>query len=209
MLRLGLTGGVGAGKSTVARRLVDLGAVLIDTDRLAREVVEPGTPGLAAVREVFGPGVVTASGCLDREALGAVVFGDEQARLRLNEILHPRIAELTWERQAALPPDAISVHDVPLLVENRLDADYHLVLVVHAPVRERVRRLVTDRGMTEADALARINAQADDAARRAVADVWLDNSAGVADLVAQVDRLWVERIVPFEEKLREARLRGR
>jgi dephospho-CoA kinase len=189
----------------VAHRLVGLGAVLIDADQLAREVVEPGTPGLAAVQEEFGPKVLTADGALDRAALGALVFRDEQARLRLNSILHPRIAELTRERLAALPPDAIAVHDVPLLVENGMGADYHLVLVVDAPVEERVRRLVSGRGMTEGDARARIDAQADVAARRAVADVWLDNSGGPDDLVAQVDRLWRERVVPFEEDLRQRR----
>src|SRR5512144_1359443 len=118
MLRLGLTGGIGAGKSTVARRLAELGAVVVDADRLAREVVAPGAPGLAAVVAAFGPGVLAPDGALDRQALGALVFGDEQARSRLNGILHPRIAELTRDRLAALPSDAIAVHDVPLLGDN-------------------------------------------------------------------------------------------
>lgn len=201
MLRLGLTGGIGAGKSTVARRLTELGAVAVDADQLAREVVEPGTEGLTAVVDAFGPGVLTTDGTLDRVALGAIVFGDDAARLRLNGILHPRIAELTRERLAGLPADAIVVHDVPLLVENRLGADYHLVLVVHAPVEERVRRLTADRGMAERDARARVGAQADDDARRAAGDVWLDNSGTVDALLAQVDRLWSARVIPFGANL--------
>jgi dephospho-CoA kinase len=202
VLRLGLTGGIGAGKSTVARRLVEHGAVLVDADRLAREVVEPGTAGLAAVAAAFGPGVLAADGGLDRPALGSLVFGDEAARLRLNQILHPRIAALTAQRFAAAPPDAVVVHDVPLLVENRMGADYHLVIVVHAPVEERVRRLVADRGLAEPDARTRIASQADDAARRAAADVWLENAGDVAEVVARVDGLWAGRIMPFEENLR-------
>jgi dephospho-CoA kinase len=205
VLRLGLTGGIGAGKSTVARRLVEHGAVLVDADRLAREVVEPGTEGLAAVAAAFGPGVLAADGALDRPALGSLVFADEAARRRLNQILHPRIAALTAERFAAAPSDAVVVHDVPLLVENRMGADYHLVIVVHAPVEERVRRLVADRGMAEPDARARIASQADDAARRAAADAWLENTGDVADVVARVDGLWTGRIMPFEENLRARR----
>lgn len=205
MLRLGLTGGIGAGKSTVARRLAGHGAVVVDADRLAREVVEPGTDGLAAVVEAFGPDVLGPDGALDRAALGSIVFGDEGARLRLNGILHPRIAALTAERLAALPPEAIAVHDVPLLVENRMGAAYHLVLVVHAPTDERVRRLVADRGMAEDDARARVAAQADDEARRAAADVWLDNGGDVARVEAQVDRLWADRVTLFAENLRANR----
>jgi dephospho-CoA kinase len=205
VLRLGLTGGIGAGKSTVARRLAELGAVVVDADQLAREVVEPGSPGLAAVVEAFGDGVLTADGALDRPALGAVVFADGGARSRLNAILHPRIAALTRERLATLPPEAIAVHDVPLLVENGMGANYHLVLVVHAPVEDRVRRLVSDRGMTEGDARARIASQADDDARWAAADVWLDNAGSVQHLVEQVDRLWADRVVPFDRNLRQGR----
>ena len=205
MLRVGLTGGIGAGKSTVARRLVEHGAVVVDADRLARDVVEPDSEGLAAVVGTFGPGVLTPDGALDRPALGALVFGDEDARLLLNGILHPRIAALTAERVAAAPVDAVVVHDVPLLVENRMGANYHLVVVVHAPVEDRVRRLVVDRGMAEADARARIASQADDAARRAAGDVWLENTGRVEDVAAAVDELWVGRIVPFEENLQARR----
>lgn len=205
MLKLGLTGGIGAGKSTAARHLAELGAVVVDADRLAREVVEPGTEGLAAVVQAFGEGILACDGTLERRALGARVFADAEARQMLNGILHPRIAALTAERLAALPPDAIAVHDVPLLVENRMGAGYHLVLVVHAPVEERVRRLVAYRGMTQDDARTRIAAQADDAARRAAADVWLGNDGPAWDVCMQLDRLWTGRLVAFERNLRERR----
>jgi dephospho-CoA kinase len=202
VLKLGLTGGIGAGKSTVSRRLAERGAVVIDADLLAREVVEPGTDGLAEVVDAFGAGVLRPDGGLDRGALGRLVFTDEAARSRLNAILHPRIAALTASRMAAAGGDAIVVHDVPLLVENRMGAAYHLVLVVHAAESERIRRLVADRGMPEADARSRVAAQADDQARRAAADVWLDNSGTPQELVAAVDRVWAERLVPFAENLR-------
>jgi len=205
VLRLGLTGGIGAGKSTAARRLADLGAVLVDADRLAREVVEPGSDGLAEVVQAFGEQVLTADGALDRAALGRRVFADDAVRLRLNAVLHPRIAALTAQRMAAAGRDAIVVHDVPLLVENRMGAAYHLVLVVHADAEERIRRLVTDRGMAEVDARARVGAQADDDARRAAADVWLDNSGAPAGLLAAVDGLWSTRLVPFADNLRHRR----
>ena len=208
MLRLGLTGGIGSGKSTAARRLAEHGAVVVDADRLAREVVEPGTAGLAAVVAAFGPGVLTPDGALDRPALGRLVFGNDGARLLLNGILHPRIATLTAERMAAAGPDAVVVHDVPLLVENRLGPAYHLVLVVHAEAGERIRRLVADRGMPEEDARARVAAQADDDARRAAADVWLDNSGSPQDLVDAVDRLWDDRLAPYTENLRRHRPAG-
>ena len=202
MLKVGLTGGIGAGKSTVARRLAGRGAVVVDADRIAREVVEPGTDGLAAVVEAFGAGILTADGALDRPALGRIVFGDDEARSRLNGILHPRIAVRTHELMAAAPADAVVVHDVPLLVENRMGAAYHLVLVVHAPVDERVRRLVDERGTSPDDARARVAAQADDDARRVAADVWLDNSGAPDAVLAAVDRLWEERLVPFEANVR-------
>jgi dephospho-CoA kinase len=205
MLKVGLTGGIGAGKSTVARRLAERGAVILDADRLAREVVEPGTEGLAAVLEAFGPRVLQLDGNLDRSALGRVVFRDGSARQQLNGILHPRIAARTAELLRAAPADAIVVHDVPLLVENRMGAGYHLVLVVHAGVEERVRRLVTQRGLAAADARARIAVQADDDARRAAADVWLDNTEASPDVLTAVDRLWAQRLVPFEANVRDGR----
>jgi dephospho-CoA kinase len=205
VLRVGLTGGIGAGKSTVARALARSGAVVVDADQLARRAVEPGSDGLDAVVEEFGPRVLAADGTLDRPVLGRIVFADEAARRRLNAILHPRIAALTAQELAAAPPDAVVVHDVPLLVENGLGPNYQLVLVVTAPADERVRRLVADRGMTEDEARARIAAQADDDARAAAADVLLDNSAEPAAVTAAVERLWHERLVPYEANLRAGR----
>ncbi len=196
MLRLGLTGGIGAGKSTVARELERLGAVVVDADAIAREVVAPGTPGLAAVVAEFGDGVLAADGALDRAALGRIVFTDPAARARLEEITHPLIAAETARRVVGLPPGAIVVHDVPLIVERGLADRYDLVAVVGADADVRLGRLVRDRGMSREDALARIDAQATDAERRAVADVWLDNSGRPEDLLAQVRRLWEERLLP-------------
>ncbi len=201
MLTLGLTGGIGAGKSTVARRLAELGAVVVDADQLARAVVACGTPGLAEVAAEFGAEVLSASGDLDRAALGRLVFADAAARRRLEAITHPLIAAATAEAFASASQDSIGVHDVPLLVEKRMGSCYHLVLVVHVELEERVRRLVTLRGMPEDDVRARIAAQADDAARRAAADVWLDNSGDPAELVDQVDALWQKRIRPFADNL--------
>jgi dephospho-CoA kinase len=197
MVRIGLTGGIGAGKSTVAGRLRELGATIIDADRLAREVVEPGTPGLAAVTEAFGPQVLTADGRLDRPGLGRIVFGDTEKLARLNGILHPLIGERTQALIAAAAPDSVLVHDIPLLVENHLAGGFQLVIVVDAPVPERIRRLVQDRGMTEEEARSRIAAQAGDDERRKVADVWIDNSGTPADTLIQVDDCWRDRIEPL------------
>jgi len=202
MLRVGLTGGIGAGKSTVAGRLAEHGALLIDADAIAREVVEPGTPGLAAIAAEFGEGVLTEDGALDRPAMAERVFNDDAARARLNGIMHPLVGERTGELVSGAAEDAIVVHDVPLLVENGLAPSYHLVLIVDAPVDVRVRRLTGTRGMPEADARARIATQADEAQRRAVADVWLDNSGPQGDVEIQVDALWANRLVPFEANLR-------
>lgn len=190
MLRIGLTGGIGSGKSTVARELERLGAVVIDADALAREVVAPQTAGLAAVAREFGDAVLTPQGHLDRAALGRIVFGDRAARRRLEEITHPLIAAETARRLAELPPDTVVIHDVPLIVENDLAANYDLVVVVGADEDVRLERLIEDRGMAREDALARIRAQATDAERRAVADVWLDNAGTRADLLDQVRDLW-------------------
>jgi dephospho-CoA kinase len=195
VLRIGLTGGIGSGKSTVAALLADRGAVVVDADRIAREVVEPGTPGLAAVVDAFGPGVLTADGSLDRPALAAVVFADPAARARLDDVVHPRVRARAAELVAAAPADAVVVHDIPLLVETGQAGSYDLVLVVEADLETRVRRLV-DRGLTEQDARARIASQATDAQRRAVADVVLVNDGAREELAAQVDRFWTERVVP-------------
>jgi dephospho-CoA kinase len=195
VLRVGLTGGAGAGKSTVAARLKQLGALVIDADALAREVLAPGTDGLREVVSAFGDGVLRPDGSLDRAALAAVVFADPQRRRLLEAITHPRIAARTAQLVAAAPDDAVVVHDVPLLVEKALATAYDLVVVVDAPVDQRVERLV-GRGLTEADARARIATQASRRERQAVADVWLDNDQSTDDLVAAVDRLWQERLVP-------------
>ena len=197
MVRIGLTGGIGAGKSTVAGRLRELGATIIDADGLAREVVEPGTPGLAAVVEAFGSSVLLPDGRLDRPGLGRIVFGDAEKLARLNAILHPLIGERTRTLIDDAPPDAVLVHDIPLLVENQLSAGFDLVIVVDAPEPERIRRLVRDRGMTEDEARSRIRAQAGDAERRKIADVWIDNSGPPAETRAQVDDCWRDRIEPL------------
>jgi dephospho-CoA kinase len=202
---IGLTGGIGAGKSAAARRLAHHGAVVIDSDVLAREVVAPGTDGLAAVVEAFGPGVLGPDGALDRPALGARVFDDETARRRLEQIIHPRVRSRTAELAAAAPADAVVVNDVPLLVEIGIAPTYHLVVVVSAGDELRVRRLVETRGMTAEQAAARIAAQADDEQRRAAADVVLPNEAGLAELDALVDRLWRDRLRPYERNLRAGR----
>ena len=195
MLRIGLTGGIGSGKSTVAGLLAARGARIVDADRIAREVVEPGTPGLEAVVAAFRQEVLTPEGALDRPALAAVVFADPDARRRLDGIVHPLVRARASELVAAAPPDAVVVQDVPLLVETGQAASYDLVLVVAADLDTRVRRLV-GRGLSEEDARARIAAQASDEQRRAVADVVLDNSGSVEDLEAQVDRFWAERVAP-------------
>jgi dephospho-CoA kinase len=202
MLRIGLTGGIGAGKSTVARRLVELGATLVDADVIAREVVQPGSPGLASVVDAFGDEVLDEHGALNRPKLASIVFGDPEARRRLNAVVHPLVGQRTAELVAASADDAVLVQDIPLLVEGSLAPSFALVVVVHATVEERVRRLVADRGMSAEDARARIAAQADDAARRAAADVWLDNSGTPGTVLAEVDRLWHERLRPFEANLR-------
>ena len=193
VLRIGLTGGIGSGKSTVSRLLAGHGAVIVDADVIAREVVEPGTPGLAAVVEAFGPGMLSAEGSLDRPALAAVVFGDPAARRRLDAIVHPLVRARATEVAAAAPPDAVVVHDVPLLVETGQAATYDLVVVVQADPDTRVARLV-QRGLTGEDARARMAAQATDEQRRAVADVVLDNSGTPDELAAQVERFWAERV---------------
>lgn len=202
MLRVGLTGGIGSGKSTAARRLAELGAIVVDADVIAREVVEPGAPGFDAVVAEFGSDVVAADGSLDRPALGKIVFADPQRREALNAIVHPLVYQRRTELVDSAPADAVVVEDIPLLVENGLAATYHLVIVVGAAEDERVRRLVEHRGMTADEAWARVTAQADDDARRAVADVWLDNSGPIDNLLRQVDAVWRQRLVPFEENLR-------
>lgn len=191
---IALTGGIASGKSTVSRRLADHGAAIIDADQLAREAVEPGTSALAAISAAFGDRVIAADGSLDRAALGRIVFSDDAARLTLNSITHPEVWRLARLRMAEAEDAGyrVAVYDVPLLAEAaeerllRFDA----VVVVTAPEDERIRRMVGQRGMTEADARARIAAQLPDAARLALADVVLDNSGSPDELREKVDELW-------------------
>ena len=201
MLRVGLTGGIGSGKSTVAQRFRELGAVVIDADQLAREVVAVGSTGLAAIHERFGDAVVAADGSLDRGALGEIVFSDPEARRDLEAITHPLIGARTRALLESAAPERILVHDVPLLVEKDMTADYHLTVVVGADEDIRMARLAGGRGFTGADARARIAAQASDLQRREVADAWLDNNGTVDGLLAQVDALWRDRIVGFNDNL--------
>ncbi|CAL9387480.1 dephospho-CoA kinase [Streptomyces sp. enrichment culture] len=190
MLTVGLTGGIGAGKSEVSRLLVSYGAVLIDADRIAREVVEPGTPGLAAVVEAFGPDILTGEGTLDRPRLGSIVFGDAKRLATLNGIVHPLVGARSAELQAAAAPDAVVVHDVPLLTENGLAPLYDVVVVVEASTGTRLERLVRLRGMTESEARARMAAQATPEQRRAVADYVIDNDGPLEALEPQVREVW-------------------
>jgi dephospho-CoA kinase len=190
---VGLTGGIGAGKSVVAARLAELGAVVIDSDRLAREVVAPGTEGLAEVVAVFGEDVVT-DGALDRAALAQRVFADPPARERLEKIIHPRVRARTAELVNAAPRDAVVVNDVPLLVEAGLADTFDLVIVVLAGEPVRIGRLTGGRGMTEAEARSRIAAQATDEQRRAVADVVLVNDGTLDELRDAVDEVWRTRL---------------
>jgi dephospho-CoA kinase len=196
MLFVGLTGGIGSGKSAVAARLAELGAIVIDSDRLAREVVEPGTDGHTAVVERFGAKVLGPDGAIDRSALAAEVFADAAARKDLEAIIHPRVRARTAEIAGAAPPGAIVVNDVPLLVEAGLHSAYNLVVVVLAGEPARIARLAADRGMSESEARARIAAQATDEQRRAVADVVIVNDGTLDELRAAVDQVWRAELDP-------------
>ncbi|MEV7547282.1 dephospho-CoA kinase [Streptomyces sp. NPDC089915] len=190
MLKVGLTGGIGAGKSEVSRLLAGYGAVVVDADRIAREVVEPGTPGLAAVVEAFGRSVLTGEGTLDRPKLGAVVFADPEKLRTLNAIVHPLVGARSAELERAAGPDAIVVHDVPLLTENGLAPLYDLVVVVDAAPETQLTRLTALRGMTEEEARARMAAQATREQRLAVATLVIDNDGPLTALEPQVRDLW-------------------
>ncbi|CAM5369782.1 dephospho-CoA kinase [Streptomyces aurantiogriseus] len=192
MLKVGLTGGIGAGKSEVSRLLVACGAVLIDADRIAREVVAPGTPGLAAVVDAFGEGILAEDGSLDRPALGSIVFADPEKLAVLNAIVHPLVGARSRELETAAPDDAVVVHDVPLLTENGLAPLYDVVVVVDAPPETQLDRLVRLRGMTEEDARARMAAQATREKRRDIADIVIDNDVPLADLERRVKDVWAD-----------------
>lgn len=190
---IALTGGIASGKSTIAARLADHGAVVVDADQIVRDVQSAGSPVLAALAAEFGEDVILPDGALDRAALAAKAFGDPAAVARLNAIVHPAVGVESQRRFAAafaIDPDAVIVYDVPLLVEARVEDPWQLIVVAHAPADVRRTRLVELRGMTEADADARLASQVTDAARLAVADVVVDTTGTIEDTMRQVDALW-------------------
>ncbi len=191
MFLIALTGGIASGKSVVAKRLAELGGVLIDADALARDVVEPGTPGLEQIVEAFGAGVLTSDGSLNRPVLASIVFSDPTQRAKLNAITHPLIAAKSSAIISAAPADAVVVRDIPLFVETKANpADYDLVVVVRADTETRVERMIEHRGMTREQAQQRLDAQASEAERLAVADVVINNDGDLDDTIRQVDALW-------------------
>jgi dephospho-CoA kinase len=192
MLRVGLTGGIGAGKSEVSKRLAAYGAVIIDADLIAREVVAPGTDGLAEIVEAFGPGVLGPDGALDRERLGDIVFADSGKLAALNAIVHPRVGARMRELEESAGPGSVVVHAVPLIAENGLADAYDLVVVVDVPPRAQLDRLVRLRRMSREQAEARIGAQASREQRLAIAGIVVDNSSSLAELDRQVGELWAE-----------------
>jgi dephospho-CoA kinase len=201
VLRIGLSGGIGAGKSTVSSTFSELGGIVVDGDVIAREVVEPGTEGLGKLVDAFGNDILHDDGSLNRPALAAIAFSDDEKRKTLNGIVHPLVAHRRSELIAAAADDAVVVEDIPLLVESGMAPMFPLVGIVHADEDLRVKRLIEYRGFTEEDARARIAAQATEEQRRAVADVWLDNSGSAGALVEQARELWHQRILPFAHNL--------
>ncbi|WP_336646188.1 dephospho-CoA kinase [Microbacterium sp. USHLN186] len=190
---IALTGGIASGKSTIAARLAEHGAVIIDADRIVRDVQQPGSPVLEAIAETFGENMIAADGALERAALGARVFGDDEALQRLNAIVHPAVraeSQRRFDAAFSADPAAVVVYDVPLLVEARVEDPWDLIVVADAPAELRVQRMVQLRGMTEEDARRRIGAQVSDDARRAIADVVIDASQTVEHTLEQVDALW-------------------
>lgn len=194
---IALTGGIAAGKSTVARVFARQGARIVDADKVAREVVEPGRPALAEIREVFGDEVIRPDGSLDRKALAERVFGDPEALARLNAITHPRIRDRVAERIAAAPDESIVVYDVPLLVEADLPQPFDAVVTVSAPAEERVSRLVSERGYTAVEAAQRVAAQASDADREAIADYVVDASGDLAGTERHALQVWHQIAAAF------------
>jgi dephospho-CoA kinase len=207
VLTVAVTGGIGSGKSTVSALLADLGAVVVDSDRLARQVVAPDTPGLVAVADAFGPAVLAADGSLDRAALAAIVFHDADARHRLEAITHPLVRAAFRAARDAAGPAAIVVNDIPLIRTVADAAQFHLVITVAAPDEVRMRRLL-GRGLAEPDARARMRAQLSDDERRALSDVWLDNGGDEVGLRRAVEALWTDRLVPFQQNLLAGRPAG-
>ena len=201
MFLIGLTGGIASGKSTVAKRWVEHGAIEIDADQLAREVVEPGSDGLQQIVDTFGSEILNHDGSLDRAKLGALVFSDDIKRLALNAIVHPLVKSRSREILSALPSDAIAIYNVPLLVEAKVDHDFDLLVTVEAPEDEQVKRLVKNRGMTEAEARARIGSQAKPVERAAVADVILNSNQDINLLLKDADDLWRTIQLKAAEKL--------
>ena len=205
MLRIGLTGGIGAGKSALSATFAQYGGIIVDGDVKSREVVAPGTEGLKSLVEAFGEDILQPDGSLDRPALAAKAFADDEARKKLNGIVHPLVGKRREEIIASVPADSVVVEDIPLLVESGMAPMFPLVVVVHADVELRLRRLVQQRGMPEDDARARIAAQADDDQRLAVADIWLDNSGSQEELVERAREVWDHRILPFAHNLASGR----
>jgi dephospho-CoA kinase len=192
MLKVGLTGGIGAGKSEVSQRLAGYGALVIDADRIAREVVEPGTPGLAQVTRLFGAGVLAADGTLDRARLGELVFADAALRAKLNSVIHPLVGTRIRELEQGAGPDTIVVEDIPLITENGLAGAFDVVVVVDVPPRVQQERLIRERGLTREQVAARLAAQASRAQRLAIATIVVDNSGSLAELDREVGELWTE-----------------
>jgi dephospho-CoA kinase len=201
MLRIGLTGGIGAGKSTVSAAFAECGGIIVDGDVIAREVVEPGTEGLSQLVEAFGEDILLPDGALNRPALAARAFVDDEKRAALNGIVHPLVARRREEILNAVHEDAVVVEDIPLLVETGLAPLFPLVVVVTADIETRVTRVVA-RGMDEADARARIKAQAPEDQRRAIADVLLDNSGSQGELVEKARDVWYDRVLPLAHNIR-------
>jgi len=193
---IALTGGIASGKSTIARRLAELGAVVVDADQIVRDVQAPGSAVLARIEDVFGADVIDADGALDRAALGAKVFGDPEQLARLNAIVHPAVraeSQRRFEEAASAGPETVVVYDVPLLVEARVDDPWDLIVVAHAPADERRWRLVELRGMAEQAAQERIDAQVSDERRLAIADEVIETAGSLEETIRQTDALW-ERI---------------
>jgi len=190
MKLVGLTGGIGSGKSTIARRLAEHGAHIIDADQVAREVVEPGTPALAEIAAVFGAHVISADGTLNRGALGDIVFSDPAKRIQLNAIVHPAVQKRTQELFAQAPRGAVVVYDVPLLVETQNEYAFDEIVVATAPESVRIERLMEHRGMLESEAAARIESQAPEEDRLKIASHVIDTSGDISQTYSQVDALW-------------------